>query len=145
MARDEATQRAAKFIEQLKPAYLEWLRTDVEILERAISNLKETRGSKPGDFDAVYRQSSIIRDLGTSFGYASVTEVADSLCELIRRLEENAMYHQPAIDTHFRSLQLVGSSQADAVNAAVDKSLIDGLRKIIGMFPNSSACDRRRN
>ncbi len=134
ITRDDAVQKIQRFIDQLKPTYLTWLKTDMELLE---VNVEVIRAGSPGpdEWRKMYRQSCVIRDLGASFGYRSVTDVADSLCELVQRLESAGIDHLASIDTHVRALRLVGSVDADALTVTADHRLIEGLHAIVDMFP----------
>ena len=136
IARDEAVKNVQRFLDQLKPKYLEWLRADMALLESSVDAL--AADSSSGDeWKKIYRQSCVIRDLGASFGYRSVTDVADSLCELIQRLEASGTEHMPSIETHVLALRLVGSVDSDALTASADHRLIDGLKAIVAMFPKA--------
>lgn len=134
IARDEAVKNVQRFLDELKPKYLEWLRADMTLLESGIETLR-AGNSRSEDWQKVYRQSCVIRDLGASFGYRTVTDVADSLCELMQRLEASGTEHMPSIETHVLALRLVGSVDSDALTASADHRLIEGLHAIVGMFP----------
>ena len=138
IGRDDAIKKVQKFIQELKPKYIEWLGKDMERLESIVEGL---RIGTPGhvEWQQTYRQACVIRDLGSTFGYHAVTEVADSLCELVKRLETNGVHHQQAIETHMRALQLVGAAETDALSASVDQRLIEGLRSVVDMFPKEGA------
>jgi len=136
LTRDEALARVQKFIQILKPQYVEWLRADLEKLTSMSGEIESSAPDSAG-WASFYKQSCVIRDLGSTFGYHAVTEVADSLCELIKRLEATGNHHPPAIEAHLRALQLVGTDETDALGASVDNRLIEGLRAVVDMFPKA--------
>lgn len=134
ISRDDAIKNVQKMIVKLKPTYLEWLEKDIQTLKDKLELLKTDRLARE-DSRSAYRQSCVIRDLGTTFGYGAITEIADSLCELLNRLEASGVRHDQAIEAHLRGLQIVGSADADALSQSVDSRLIVGLRAIVDKFP----------
>ena len=134
ISRDDAIKNVQKMIVKLKPTYLEWLEKDIQTLKEKLDLLKTDRLARE-DSRSAYRQSCVIRDLGTTFGYGAITDIADSLCELLNRLEANGIRHDQAIEAHLRGLQIVGSADADALSQSVDSRLIVGLRAIVDKFP----------
>lgn len=138
ISRGDAIKSVDKLIADLKPTYLDWLENDMIVLAACLNTLKLAQ-ARAEDFEKAYRQTCIIRDLGTTFGFGAVTEVADSLCELLSRLRANGVRHDGAIETHYRALQIVGLAESDALSHAVDSRLIDGLRAIVEKFPSVSA------
>lgn len=141
ISREEAVKKVQKMIANLKPTYLQWLENDMHALKEKLESLK-TDSSSRDDSQSAYRQSCAIRDLGTTFGYGAVTDIADSLCELLNRLEANGARHDQAIEAHFRALQIVGSADADALSQSVDSRLIVGLRTIVDKFPAAANAGR---
>jgi hypothetical protein len=137
ISRGEAIKNVQKLIAGLKPTYLDWLESDMSALAVSLDALKVDRVSDE-DFTNAYRRACVIRDLGATFGYGAVTDVADSLCELLTRLRANGIRHDGAIETHFRALQIVGSAESDALSHSVDSRLINGLRAISDKFPAAS-------
>lgn len=142
ISRDDAVKNVQKMIETLKPTYLEWLEKDMLALKDKLEVLKTDRSSHD-DSRSAYRLSCAIRDLGTTFGYGAITDIADSLCELLNRLVANGARHDQAIEAHFQALQIVGSSDADALSQSVDSRLIVGLRAIVDKFPKAPPAQSR--
>lgn len=138
ITREEALKKAEKFIESLKPQYIEWLRADMEKLQTIVRAFREGVPG-PVEWKAAYRQSCVIRDLGSTFDYYTVTDIADSLCELLKRFEGNGVHHQSAVEAHLHALQLVGSTEIKDPAAREGHRLLDGLRQVVDMFPKAGA------
>lgn len=138
ISRDEAIKKVDTYIAKMQPTYFEWLRDDMTKLENAIQSLS-SGSHEPREWEQAYRISCNVRDLGSTFGYYGVTDVADSLCELLKRLEYVGLFHQPAIDVHMTALRLVGTTSVDSRNNSEQSRLIDGLSAIVDKFPRVGA------
>ncbi|MEK9971067.1 MAG: hypothetical protein VW600_18175 [Ferrovibrio sp.] len=123
---------ADAFLRSERGRYLEWVN---DALHQLDVTLDELPGTIPEALQQAYQQAMQIRDLGSTFGAPLVTEVADSLCELLYRLHSSGLYSAEAIATHQSVLRLVcaaGQKQGASTGLA---ELLAGLKKIVAKFP----------
>ncbi|MCW0232662.1 MAG: hypothetical protein OJJ21_03595 [Ferrovibrio sp.] len=127
-----ALKAADAFLQAERGRYLAWV---TDTLRQLDHTLDELPGSIPEALQQAYGQAMQIRDLGGTFGAALVTEVADSLCELLYRLHAAGLYNAAAIATHQSVLRLV--CMADQARATPDgiAELVAGLKQIVARFP----------
>ena len=129
--RQEAVQKAAEVVEELKPNYLEWLEADINRLGATLDLLQRQAIKNPGTMTEAYHHARAIRDIGTTFGHPAITTVADDLCELLYCFSSNGIYSQDAIDTLFSSLLYLRTSENSQENVDV---LFEGLEKVVNRF-----------
>ncbi|WP_430398907.1 hypothetical protein [Ferrovibrio sp.] len=130
----EALQAAESFIEDKQEKYFGWVTADLERLNKLLSLLDADPASDKAS-EAAYRKAVHIRDLGSSFGHAIITEVADSLCELLYRFRMNRIYNPEAVAAHRSALKLVCTMQFSTLPADAGLTLQDGLRKVVAKYP----------
>jgi hypothetical protein len=126
------------FIQAERGRFLEWVAGDLGALETLLSRLHDSSGSDTATAAAAYRKASEIRDLGGTFGYQRITDIADSLCELLYRLREAGLYSRDAIAMHEAALRLVCTTAAQPPDAAA-REMLAGLRRIVEKYPRPSA------
>jgi hypothetical protein len=131
---------ADRFIQSERGRFLEWATGDLAALEDVLARLHDCKGRDAALAETAYRKTSQIRDLGGTFGYPRITEIADSLCELLYRLRQAGLYSRDAIAMHEAALRLVCTTAAQPADAAVQE-LLNGLRRIVEKYPQPKAAD----
>ena len=125
---------ADSFIRTERDRFLEWASGDLAALEGELARLHASNGQDADAAAAAYRKASEIRDLGGTFGYPRITDIADSLCELLYRLREARLYSHDAIAMHEAALRLVCTTEAQPPEAAT-REMLAGLRRIVEKYP----------
>jgi hypothetical protein len=123
---------ADTFLRNERGRYLDWVDA---ALHRLDVTLEELPGTIPEALQTAYHQAMQIRDLGATFGAPLVTEAADSLCELLYRLQSAGLYNAEAIATHQSVLRLVCAADQKQDAPAGLADLLAGLKKIAAKFP----------
>jgi hypothetical protein len=123
---------AENFLKNERGRYHAWVNDALLALD---ATLEELPGTIPEALQAAYGQALQIRDLGGTFGATLVTEVADSLCELLYRLHSAGLYSSEAIATHQAVLRLVCAADQGITPPADGALLLGGLRKIVAKYP----------
>jgi len=141
ISREKALARAEESVENLKADYLEWVARDLRALENLINAIHEHEGARDDDMEAAYTKTAQIRDLGGTFEFPLTTEVADGLCELIHRLRHAGMYSRDALQTQFGALKLVCTEAYKGKQANDEKTLLDGLKRVLAKYPPVSGGD----
>lgn len=130
----EALQAAESFIETQQEKYFGWVTADLERLNKLLTLLDADPENDKAS-EAAYRKALHIRDLGSSFGHAIITEVADSLCELLYRFRMNRIYNHEAVAAHSAALKLVCTMHFSTMPPEAAPVLLDGLRKVVAKYP----------
>lgn len=126
------------FLRAERGRFLEWVAGDLEALQALLARLHDSSGRDHATAAAAYRKASEIRDLGGTFGYPRITDIADSLCELLYRLREAGLYSREAIAMHEAALRLVCTTGPQPAEEASGE-LLAGLRRIVGKYPQPQA------
>lgn len=89
---DPAWDRARSAIEKLKRAYVEeWAPNSIDELERALKLASSNPEQAADQLHAAYRVAHDMKGQGATFGYALITDIGASLCELTyNRVEATA-------------------------------------------------------
>jgi len=87
------------------------------------------------DIEAIYREAATLRGLGGVFGYALVSDVAGSLCELADRLLAAAANDRPAILAHIQSLNLLHHRRVKGDGGSGEAELCEGLARLVARWP----------
>jgi chemotaxis protein histidine kinase CheA len=126
--REKAIERAQAKIEEMKPAFSEWLDEELQKLEAAIRQLE----GNPGDtahLDGTDRCSRQLGDVGATMGYELLTFIANNLCGILNAIKAGADYDKEMIDCHVSALHLSRQEPYRSMRPEQVPELTRGLRR----------------
>lgn len=138
ISREEVIKRGNAAVAELKPMYLGWVEDYMHTLDELVCGAKdagEFLGERAAEAYAVANQ---IRNLGETFEHPAATGVADSYCELLRRLIEGKLFDRRSLIEHLNALKLVCAPEFRASPRDVDDLLL-ALRQLVERFPDPDA------
>lgn len=128
----EAIAKGQQAVEELADEYLSELSEDIRALDALVASIaKAGTDERKAILDGVYVRAKRLRDLGKTFGYHLVTEVADLLCELVYRKQNDGTLVAHEIETCALAVKLVGARDFQGTKSEQASSLLDGLRKVV--------------
>lgn len=131
----EAIAAAEAFVEAERGRYYEWVTEDLRNLDLMLSLLFEDEDRVDEHCEAAYYKTAQIRDLGGTFGYQIITDVAHCFCELLYRLKMAGTYSHEAIETHRAALKLVCGLDFASMPEGTGPVLLQGLNRVVEKFP----------
>lgn len=132
VSKQDAIAGGLKAVEELADDYLSELSEDIRALDALVASIAKAGADERGAIlDGIYSRSKRLRDLGKTFGYHLVTEVADLLCELIYRKQNDGTLVAHEIQTCALAVKLVGAKDFKGTKSEEAGSLLDGLRKVV--------------
>lgn len=135
IAAADAIAAAEAFVEGERSRYFEWVAEDLLALDQMLAAVYESGGRDAAQRDAAYYKAAHIRDLGGTFGYQIITDVAHCFCELLYRLKMADTFNRDAIETHSAAMKLVCGRDFPAMPAATGPTLLQGLHRVVEKFP----------
>jgi hypothetical protein len=133
--REEAIERAQAILDELKPAFVDWLDRELQALGPIIRQV--AGGSNPTPvFDHAYRTCGELRDVGATMGYELVTHVASNLCEILDVMKTNAAFDREMIECHFDALLLARQEPYRHLRPEHLPEMISGLRRVVELAGN---------
>lgn len=126
----EVLRRAEAAVAAMRDEYLGWLRQDVVRFE---SLLRQAQGSDDDggiEIEAMLRIAHDMRGQGGTFGFPRVSEVATSLCRLLRGRETTASSLAGDLDLAGRHIAVVRSLLAEDSDKDV-RDLVAGLERAV--------------
>lgn len=138
IAAEDAIAAADSIIEQQRSRYFDWVTADLAALDEAL-NLLYGGSGMPSHHDAAYYKSAQIRDLGGTFGYDVITDVANSLCELLYRMRAARRYSRDCIEAHQSALKLVCTKEVETMPLEAQDALVSGLQRVVDKYPQPAA------
>lgn len=128
---DAATiERAEKVIVGMADSYIDWAGNDVKKLVAAMDRLK----SEPAKRDALsvmFETSHDMKGQGGSFGYPLVTSIANELCRLIEKIEDEPNADEiDAIRVYVESLKLIVKEKIKGDGGKQGEAVLMGLRMV---------------
>lgn len=139
LPRDKALAAAQRQVDELKIGFIDWLDRQLKELASALAVFDVD----PNDLSQLERADRIcgeVRDVGTTVGYAVVTFVAMTLCEVLDSIRAGAVYEKKMIDCHVNALFYIVREQGNLTQEQIAE-LTDGLRRIAGIASISPGKD----
>jgi hypothetical protein len=141
MSIDDAVAAAEEAIQEKAAEYPAWLNADLTglLAELDIAGAATRPEIRKAAIGRSYERACRIRDLGSTFEFFLVTDVADQLCELLLRMVRADRIDLDQTRLFLGSLQLVGSAQYRGVRPSQAGGLVEGLQKIVNRYPRAVA------
>lgn len=128
---DMVLQRAEKVVEDMAEDYLEWVKDDLNNLQKAI----ETGASNPEAWkDHVEDAFHIAHDMkgqGGSFDYMLVTAIAKQLCDFLEQIDKFGAKEVATAKLHVDALRLVLGKRLTGDGGKVGRQLLGGLGMVL--------------
>ncbi len=137
--RDKALAAAQRQVDEMKMGFIDWLDCQMKELAGVLAEL-DADPRAPNPMEHTYRVCGEVRDVGTTMGYAVVTSIATTLCEVLDSIKAGAAYEKEMIDCHINALLYVVRAQGNLTQEQIAE-LTGGLRRIAGIASISPGKD----
>ena len=141
ISREDAIVAGQAAVSELEPEYLEWVDGLLRELWHAVDMAGECDKFPNAHGEEAYGLSNQVRNLGATFDYEAVTQVADSFCELIHRLTVAELCDPHAMQTHLNALRLVSTPAFKRDGDGELGHLMDALRQLVDHYPEPAGSD----
>ena len=119
-------------IDKLKDTYLHWTKTQLKKLHTHIHLLERQGQNRPGNLmTELFDLSHNIKGLGGSFGYFLMTDIAASLCDYVRNIEDIADLKIKVITAHITAMDVVIAKEIEGSGGNAGNEIINRLQEII--------------
>ena len=105
ITREQAIGRAQSRVDELKPAFGNWLSQNLQEFVAAIRDL-ETHPTNELRLEIAHAQCSQLRDVGATMGYELLTFIAEIICKHLEAMRSGIPFHKEAMDCHVDAIQL---------------------------------------
>lgn len=129
--RDEAVKKAAANIEDIKPAFANWLDQEFEELLRIVPERKVKENGDPLWIEAVDRCSTRLVDAAGTMGYPFISFVAANLHAVCEAIREGADYRSEVFACHIDALFLARLPKYKNMRPEDMPELSEGLRQVL--------------
>lgn len=101
-------------LDRLRETYLHWTKTQLEKLHYHIGIIEQQQESQYNNHDAeIYKLAEYMKDVGGSFGYFLMTDIAASLCDYIQQIENDPHIKICIIIAHVQMMDMVIHEKID--------------------------------
>ncbi|MEC9345187.1 MAG: hypothetical protein VYB54_03105 [Pseudomonadota bacterium] len=138
ISREEIIKRGNAAVSDLKPMYVGWVEEYMHTLDELVCGARDAEEFLGERASEAYRIANQIRNLGETFEHPAATGVADSYCELLRRLTVGKHYDRRSLIEHLNALKLVCSPEFRASPNDVN-DLLQALQLLVDRFPDPDA------
>jgi hypothetical protein len=128
--RDKAIERAQSALEDVKPAYEDFLEREVKGLSDLVRTV-EAGNDEPGWVETAAFRSRQLRDSAGSLGYELVAFIAGSLCELLDSIESGGECNMESIVCHIDALMLARQGSYRRMKPEQVPELTKGLQRVV--------------
>ncbi len=127
----EMLQAAEDAVQKLGADYLGWLQQDIEKIEALLITARDETGDRQPHLDQIYAVSHDVKGQGGSFGYDLVTEIGQSLCDLIKTPACPSDAGLDAIEAHIAALRRVAEDGLEGDGGDTGSALLTRLRQSV--------------
>jgi chemotaxis protein histidine kinase CheA len=128
---EEVVARAEAAVAELAEEYEAWLQNDLIELARLRDEVKGDPDRARSHLDEMARRVHEVKGQAGTFGYTLVTTLADSLGDMLDRLEGLDTQHLEVIDAHIEAMQVIRRDNIRGDGGAPGRELIQGVRKAV--------------
>jgi len=128
--RDKAIERAQSALENIKPAYEDFLEREVAGLADLVKNV-EAGHDEPGWLETAAFRTRQLRDSAGSLGYELIAFIAGSLCELLDSIEAGSECNMESIVCHIDALMLGRQQSYRRLRPDQVPELTEGLQRVV--------------
>ena len=127
---DGQIDRVSKALEELAEGMKDWIRIDLDRLYHARQAFLDNSQSKQCIGD-LHRAAHDLKGLGQTYGFPTVSVIADTLCKAISRALENGALPQELVNAHVDSLRAVVNLDLRDANSKPARELLGGLQALL--------------
>lgn len=132
---EEIVDEAKEGLQKLDGDYRQWLQADLDVMSESLRGAQSDPGSSAELMTKIHGISHDIKGQGATFGFPLITEVAQSLCSLIKNDAHSAADRVKLVAFHIDSMRVIaahdirgsggeqGRELVERLHAAVDKAL----------------------
>jgi hypothetical protein len=128
--RDQAIERAQLLLEDMKPAYEDFLEREVAGLADLVKKV-EAGHDEPGWVETTAFRARQLRDSAGSLGYELVAFIAGSFCELLDSVEGGSECNMESIVCHVDALMLARQKSYRRMRPEQVPELTKGLQRVV--------------
>jgi len=122
-----ALERAEAVISSLSDQYLDWVKDDLENIQKAYEALQAADGADEEQLKKIFQISHDIKGQGGSFGYELMTTVGNSLCRFIEGKDSIELQHLDIVKLHIDTLKAIIKQDIQGDGGDLGKQLLTGL------------------
>lgn len=130
VSRERAIKRAQLALEEIKPAYEEFLEREVTSLSDLVKSVEAGR-DEPGWLETASFRTRQLRDSAGSLGYELIAFVASSFCELLDSVEAGSECNMESIVCHVDALMLARQKSYRRMRPEQVPELTKGLQRVV--------------
>jgi hypothetical protein len=130
VSRDRAIERAQSALEDIKPAYEDFLEREVAGLAELVKRA-EAGHDEPGWIETTAFRTRQLRDSAGSLGYELIAFIASSLCELLDSIESGSECNMESIVCHVDALMLARQKSYRRMKPDQVPELTKGLQRVV--------------
>ncbi len=128
---DFATLRKAEeAIIAMTPQFLDWVKTDLENIEKFINKLKAPDNQARETLKEIFRIAHDMKGQGGTFGFNLITTIADQLCQMIDKFDTIGEEELEAIQVHIDAIKLVVKDNMLGNGGEEGAKILTGLKKV---------------
>ena len=130
VARDQAIERAQAALDNIKPAFEDFLEREVTSLANLVKDVEAGR-DEPGWIETTSFRSRQLRDGAGSLGYELIAFIAGSFCELLDSIEAGSECNMESIVCHVDALMLARQQSYRRMKPDQVPELTKGLQRVV--------------
>jgi chemotaxis protein histidine kinase CheA len=128
---EQQIENVQSALQELASGMGEWLKRDLEQLVRARNAYLDDSQSADRIKD-LHRASHDLKGLGRTYGFPSVSAVADTLCTSIERLVERGELSEDLVNAYVDAMRAIVNLDLRDPNSAPVAELLSGLVQLAG-------------
>lgn len=129
---NEPTSTNRQGIDKLKNTYLHWTRAQLEKLHTHLHLLEREDLKRPDSMvNEIFDLAHNIKGLGGSFGYYLMTDIASSLCEYVRYMDNISDIQTDIIAAHATAMDVVITEEIEGSGGDQGNEIIARLQNMI--------------
>ena len=118
-------------LNSLRETYLNWTKTQLEKLHYHIDILEQKQERQYNNHDTeIYKLANYMKDIGGSFGYYLMTDIATSLCDYIQQMESDPHIKICIIIAHVRAMDMVIHDRIDGSGGEEGEKILLRLQRL---------------
>ena len=125
-------EQAQAMVSALKGEYLERVKSELAILEKAVDSIRkgapEERG---GALRTLSHISHEITGQAGTFGFELITTIGNSLCEFVAELDDPTANDLKAIEIHADAIRVVISQKIQGSGGEIGQHLLTGIEAMV--------------
>lgn len=145
-AYQKAIKAAEDAIEQLSVEFEDWMVTEIDRLSTCITNIRQNEWNEQAA-DELFTISHDIKGQATTLGYPIITEICETLCQLLEKAPQPTRISLNVIETFVQSIRTIldqcerneTNPKANAISLGLKQMTIKILKHEIELAEKSSS------